>query len=396
MQTVWLVLTALMTLLNVLCVYLGVIFFFTFKKRKAYPKAAPDTRFAVIIPARNEGQVIGNLIDALKKQDYPADKIDIYVAVNNTTDDTEAVAMAAGAKILRSVGAIACKGDALHQAVEQLLPMDYDAFAIFDADNVPDREFMQHMNDALAAGERVCKGRLKAGNAFESWVSGSYGLYHALMELSYSRPHSAAGFSSNLVGTAFVAHREVLEKMGGWNTFTMCEDTEFAAQSTRLGYRVAWVHDALSYDEQVEDFIVSLRQRHRWCYGMVQCARSMTRSMFSKECPKRGMAWDFGMLFIISHTAPTGFLLMLLSMPFQPKIMWLMMAACLVLAYFAMVGVAIFLCWYGGYPVRRMWKTIWMFPIFMASWGPLQLLALIVPVKSWSVIQHSGQKEAKV
>ena len=100
---------------------------------------------------------------------------------------------------------MACKGDVLHQVFESLLPMDYDAFAIFDADNLPDPAFMQVMNDALAAGERVCKGRLKAGNAFESWVSGGYGLYHALMEWTYSRPHSAAGFSSNLVGTAFVA-----------------------------------------------------------------------------------------------------------------------------------------------------------------------------------------------
>lgn len=389
--TLW-ILTALTVLLNLLTVYLGITFLFTFKRRKSYPAAAPDTRFAVIIPARNEGRVVGHLIDALRNQNYPAEKIDVYVAVNNTTDDTEAVALAAGAQVIRCEGKITNKGQVLHQAFKKLLPMEYDAFAIFDADNIPDRDFMQRMNDALAAGERVCKGRLKAGNYGESWVSGGYGLHHAFMEWAYSYPHTAAGFSSNLVGTAFVAHREVMEQLGGWDTYSICEDTEFAAQATRIGHRVAYVYDALSYDEQVPDFWISLRQRHRWCYGMMQCARTMTRSMFSRRCPKKGMARDFGVMFIISHTAPLGGLIGMISMFFQPPFMIPFFAASVAFAYAAIAALAVFLCRFGEYPIRKMWPAILMFPIFMASWAPLQLLAIFVPVKTWTVIPHNGQK----
>lgn len=36
-------------------------------------------RFAILIPARNESGVIGNLIKSLKCQNYPADLFDIYV-----------------------------------------------------------------------------------------------------------------------------------------------------------------------------------------------------------------------------------------------------------------------------------------------------------------------------
>lgn len=392
MQTTLLILMAVMTLLNLPTVYLGVMFLFAFRRRKPHPKAAPKTRFAVIIPARNEAHVVPNLIAALKQQDYPAENIDVYVAVNNTTDNTAEVSLAAGAQVIQCTGRITCKGDVLHQAFEQLLPENYDAYAIFDADNIPDREFFQRMNDALAAGERVCKGRLKCGNYTDSWVSGGYGLYHALMELTYSKPHSAAGFSSNLVGTAFVIHREVMDKMGGWNTVTICEDTEFAAQATRVGYRVAWVHEALSYDEQVSGFRVSLRQRHRWCYGMIQSARLMGRSMFHRNCPKPGMARDFGMIFLISHTAPLAGLFGLAAFFFQPPIMYAIMAAAAVLAYIAMALLAVFLCFYGGYPVQKMWPTIFGFPIFMASWAPLQLLAIFVPVKTWSEIKHKGQE----
>ena len=184
------------------------------------------------------------------------------------------------------------------------------------------------------------------------------------------------------------------EEMGGWNTVTLCEDTEFAAMSTKLGYRVAWVPEALSYDEQVAKFGVSMRQRRRWCRGMVQCARRLTGAMFSGRCPKKGMARDFGMLFITSHTAPLGMVVMFLSMPFLEWWMILLNAGGAVLSLVGLMLLAVVLCWLGGYPVRRMWKAIVMFPVFMISWFPLQLMALFVPVKQWSVIEHNGQDSA--
>lgn len=294
--------------------------------------------------------------------------------------------------MIRCEGRITNKGQVLNQVFELIRNKGYDAYAVFDADNIPDRDFLQRMNDALAAGERVCRGRLKCGNYAESWVSGSYGLYHVLMELFYSKPHALAGFSSNLFGTAFAVHRDVIDAMDGWHTQTLCEDTEFAAQATRLGWRVAFVHDAVSYDEQVTGFFVSFRQRHRWCYGMVQCARLMTKSMFSPSCPKKGMARDFGMLFIISHTAPIAGLLGLLAMFFQPPQMLILMCIGAVLAYIGMALLAVFLCWYGGYSVKKAVGAIFGFPIFLISWLPLQFIALFVPVKTWGEVKHYGQK----
>lgn len=247
MQILFIAFSALMAVLNIAAMYTGVIALFTFKKRRPYPDAAPETRFAVVIPARNEERVIGKLIDRLNAQHYPRDRFDIYVAINNCTDRTGEIAAAKGAKLLHCDNTH-CKGDVLHQALARLMPMGYDAYAFFDADNQPDAEFLQKMNDALAAGERVCKGRLKASNPYDSWVSGGYGLYHALMEWVYSRPHAAAGMSSNLVGTGFVVHRDVMDELGGWNTETICEDSEFAAICARIGVRIAWVYEALSYD----------------------------------------------------------------------------------------------------------------------------------------------------
>ena len=391
MQIAYFILVALVALCNLPSVYTGVIALFTFKKHVPYPHAEPGTRFAVVIPARNEAHVLPNLIRALREQDYPAHLIDIYVAANHCTDDTAHVAGRLGAQVIECPDSVRVKGDVLHHAVAQLMPQAYDAFAFFDADNIPDRAFMQRINDALAAGESVCRGRLKAGNARDSWVSGCYGMYHTLMEWVYSRPHTQAGFSSNLVGTAFAVHREVFEAMGGWNTVTICEDSEFAAQCSRMGYRVAFVQEAVSYDEQVSSFFTSLRQRRRWCYGMIQAARHMTPSMFSAKCPRKGMARDFGMVFVLSHSAPLATLLSLAMLPMQPAPMLILGAAGLALSALGIMLLGLLLCRLGGYPLRDMKLAVLMHPVFMVSWVPLQISALFWPVREWSPIVHSGQ-----
>ena len=386
------VLTILSTVLSLVAVYTGVIALFTFKKRKPYPKAAPKTRFLVLIPARNEERVIAHLIDALRKQNYPRELFDIVVAANNCTDRTAEIARAAGVSVFECEGQITCKGDVLHQAIERFLPEKYDAFAFFDADNLPDPEFLAAMNDALCAGERVCKCRLKAGNAFDSWVAGNYGIYHAMMEWVFSRPHAAAGFSSNLVGTGYVVHREVFEKLGGWNTKSMCEDSEFGAICASIGVRVAWVYEALSYDEQVTGFWTSMRQRLRWCSGMVEAAHYRLPSLLKRDVPKRGVALDFAMTFILAHTQPIAAVLMVLALPWYPGWMFLTMACSAGLSAIGIMLFSTLMCKLGGYPIGKMKLAILLSPIFMASWAPLQILALVKPVKRWSPIAHTGQE----
>lgn len=59
-------------------------------------QTAPQTRFAVLIAARNEEPVISGLIESLLRQNYPKELFDIYVIPNNCTDDTAGAAQRAG------------------------------------------------------------------------------------------------------------------------------------------------------------------------------------------------------------------------------------------------------------------------------------------------------------
>ena len=86
-----------------------------FKKRKKVTNNNDDKKnfFAVIIAARNEENVIGKLIDSLKKQSYPSEYFDIYVIVNNCTDNTAIEAKKAGAKVISCTEKVSTKGEVL-------------------------------------------------------------------------------------------------------------------------------------------------------------------------------------------------------------------------------------------------------------------------------------------
>ena len=92
-------------------------------------------KFSIIIAARNEEAVIGNLIDSLKKQNYDQDKYVINVIVNNSTDNTLKVAKKHGANAFKCEIPVKSKGEVLHYIFNKYKDLDHDAYIIFDADN---------------------------------------------------------------------------------------------------------------------------------------------------------------------------------------------------------------------------------------------------------------------
>ncbi len=60
-----------------------------FKKNAAVPE--PTTRISIIIPARNEAANIGNCLQAICDQTYPADLFEVIVVDDHSTDDTVSI-----------------------------------------------------------------------------------------------------------------------------------------------------------------------------------------------------------------------------------------------------------------------------------------------------------------
>lgn len=387
------VLTLLLRLFGLWFLVMGLFFW---KRPRPYPASSPRTRFACLIPARNEEAVIGAAVRSLKDQNYPSALFDVYVLPNNCTDGTEEAARAAGARILRCSGPVRNKGDVLRQALLQLLRADYDAFCVFDADNVVDGAFLARMNDAFQAGARVAKGRMLSKNPYDSWVSGCYALYNGLTETFFNRPRAALGLSAKLVGTGFAVHRDLLLKMGGWNTETIAEDAEFSAMCAALGERVRWVPEAVTYDEAPRSFAVSLTQRRRWVSGiMAVCGRKLPlllRALPGGSLPRTVDAILFLCVPFFQAFSLLPPILLAVSAALRGALPSLLLPAlpALLGSWLCLSLLAAALSRHLGMEARRSARAILLFPLFMASWLPLQVVSLLHPARAWKEIRHGA------
>ena len=86
------------TIFSILLAYKAFYFAIGFLFTRKFKPAKKNHKYAIVIAARNEENVIGNLLDSINKQDYPKELLTTFVVADNCTDNT--------AKIARNHGAI--------------------------------------------------------------------------------------------------------------------------------------------------------------------------------------------------------------------------------------------------------------------------------------------------
>ena len=109
-------------------------------------------KYGICIAARNEDKVIKNLLESINNQDYPKELLDIYVIADNCTDNTAKIAREAGAIVYERFDETKkTKGYAMQWFLNQKVKenADYDAFCVFDADNIVTSSFFENMNNGL-------------------------------------------------------------------------------------------------------------------------------------------------------------------------------------------------------------------------------------------------------
>jgi cellulose synthase/poly-beta-1,6-N-acetylglucosamine synthase-like glycosyltransferase len=254
-------------------------FFYIFvslvKRPRTYPKTDQTRRYAVVIAARNEENVLPALLKTLREQTYPRENFRVFVVADHCTDGTADVARASGATVLRREGdGPRGKGHALNFLLSHIARTEglraYHAYLFFDADNLLRPNFLAEMDKASAAGERIVTCYRNSKNYGTNWISAGYGLWFLRESRHLNNPRALLGVSAAISGTGFLVDAEIIEKNGGWRHFLLTEDIEFTVDSVLHGERVGYCHAAELFDEQPETFKQSYWQRKRWAKGFFQ------------------------------------------------------------------------------------------------------------------------------
>lgn len=265
---------------NVILMIIGIPFilqllymFLFWLPKKKFPKSEVKHRICVVIPAHNEEDVIGDTVRLLfEKQNYPKDLFDVYVVAHNCDDRTAEFARAAGAIVLELNDPDPSKhivSYALKHVYEHILAtgIAYDFSIRLDADNHVNDEFFSLMNDAFSAGVKIARPYESALNMTQNQFTRACGLYYIFDSRFSSRVRERLHMDAHVNGPGSMTDMEIIRKIGGYDTVSICEDTEFCFKRMLEGYRCHFVEDAVVYEDLPSSFRDTMNRNKRIAAG---------------------------------------------------------------------------------------------------------------------------------
>ena len=373
-------------------------------RRKKNPPAKKLHRYAVLISARNEEAVIGQLLDSIARQDYPADLVTTFVVADNCTDSTAQVARNAGAVVFERFNKLRVgKGYALDFLLDQIKEQYgaewFDGYFVFDADNLLQRDYVTRMNEVFDQGCAIVTSYRNSKNYGDNWISAGYALWFLRDAAFLNAPRAQLGISCVVAGTGFLFSGEIMRRCGGWPFHTLTEDTEFTVHSIIQGERIGYCGEAEIFDEQPTRFSQSWRQRLRWSKGYMQVLLKDGRRLFAGLLGKNFLSCFDMIMSILPAMVLTlvsvlvSLLVTVLQLITGQDILPLIGTSLVsfIPAYFLLLLV-------GTITTITQWKRIrttavkkvlytFTFPLFMLTYIPICVAAVFSKVE-WKPIEH--------
>lgn len=252
------------------------------------PKEEESLTFSLIVPVKNEEKVIGRLLNALSKLNYPKDMMEIIVVEDGSTDKTLEICLKYAkehegiVKVLRkpfSDGKPSALNYGIKHARGQII-------GIFDADNVPDPNALmnvcKYFEDAKVA---AVQGRTLSINSDENMLTKFISYEEAVWCETYLRGKDVLDLFVHLKGSCQFIRRSVLEKLNGFDEKALSEDMEMSARLTEEGYKIRYAPDVYSWQETPAELRQLFKQRTRWFRGTMEVALKYGRLMtkFSRK-----------------------------------------------------------------------------------------------------------------
>lgn len=242
-------------------------------------------RYCILIPARYESKVINNLLLSITKQTTKINPKDIYIIVESIKDKTVDIAKQYNMNIiLRENLSLKRKGYALNDAVTYILKkqIHYDAYFIFDADNILDKDFIKNMEKSINKGYDIGIGYRNTKNS-NTLVSASSALTFSMINTMLNERKNKYHNNLTISGTGYYIKGSIIEE---WNSFpfhSLTEDYELTLYAILHNLTTTYNKKAIFYDEQPDNFNISLKQRTRWVKGYFEARKKYINKISKSE-----------------------------------------------------------------------------------------------------------------
>jgi cellulose synthase/poly-beta-1,6-N-acetylglucosamine synthase-like glycosyltransferase len=241
-------------------------------RRAKSEASSPTSRFLVVIPAHDEEPVVSTAVRSCLAAGYPRSQFGVVVIADNCSDQTAAVAAAAGARVVeRFDEQRRSKGYAIEYLIENLERSGefdaIDAIVLVDADTTIDRDLLVCFDRALREGHDWSQVYYTVANPDESWrtrlLKYAFSLFNGVVPLGQTR----LGVSTTLKGNGMCFSVPGLRRVP-WRCYGLVEDMEYAWTLRTAGERIAFLPDVSVYGAMLRGGGPSaVSQRQRWEVG---------------------------------------------------------------------------------------------------------------------------------
>lgn len=228
-------------------------------------------RISVLVPLYKEPEVLRRLIQNLGELQYPTDRLQILILLEEEDTLTQAALTTTDLPphmraLIVPDGPPRTKPRAMNYALDFCRG---DIVGIYDAEDMPEPDqllkvahAMQNAPDDLAGVQGV----LDFYNPTQNWIARCFTIEYASWFRVILPGMRRLGFAIPLGGTTVFCRRDILTRLGGWDAHNVTEDADLGIRLARHGYRIEML-PSTTFEEANYRPLPWVRQRSRWLKG---------------------------------------------------------------------------------------------------------------------------------
>lgn len=250
--------------------------YYTETLKMVLPETLSEYPFiSILVPAHNEAKVIEKTVESLLAFDYPADRYEIIVINDNSSDDSakklEVIQKRYPNRMLYVINTDSTiggkgKSNALNIGFQK---SKGQFIAIYDADNTPEKTALKYLVYTLMSDESLGAviGKFRTRNRDVNMLTRFINIETLTFQWMAQAGRWKLFRLCTIPGTNFVIRRDILEQIGGWDIKAIAEDTEISFRIYQMGYKIKYLPQAVTWEQEPQTLPVWIKQRTRWTKG---------------------------------------------------------------------------------------------------------------------------------